>query len=354
MSAPRIRTRTAAAIVAVLAIALGIGVAVLGRASTSPQTARTAATGTAANGIGTPGPAPLTSVTAAPPSAASLLAPTADAKYVGVALPNAAEGLATFTAAAGTSPDLNEVFADLGRPFPTALADKALSQGAYTLVSWMSEGQSPARIASGADDAQLRAFAAGAAAFGWPVLLDFDHEFNGNWYPWGTQAATPGQFVAAWRHIHAVFAAAGASNVLWVWSPNVVNPVPDVSLAAYWPGSQYVDVIGIVGYFTGQLQEDSYADLFGRTEHVVDAFADKPFLITEAGAAQGPDKPGWITDLIAGVRADPRMLGFVYFNEGTAQGKRDDWRLEDDPAAVSAWRAATAGLTIVPLPGEAG
>ena len=70
-----------------------------------------------------------------------------------------------------------------------------------------------------------------------PIALSFGHEMNGNWYPWGTAQTTAAEFVAAWRHIHDVFARAGATNVIWVWNPNVINPVPEVPLKPLWPGN---------------------------------------------------------------------------------------------------------------------
>ena len=321
---------------ATLALAGGVSAAVHGHNASDAAAAR-AATRT------TPGANPLPSSSGARPAPATLLSPHGaylGGKYLGVALPEGGAGLPAFTARSGTRPDLSEVFTNLGEPFPATSAQHARAAGADTLVSLMSMKQSLQQIADGAADAQLRAFADGAKAYAWPVFVDFDHEFNGDWYPWGTQAASPAQFVAAWRHVHEVVEEAGAGNIEWVWSPNVVNPVPDVDLAAYWPGSAYVDVVGIVGYYTDEHGEDSYAALYGHTEQVVDAFAEnKPFLITESGAEQGAQKAAWVTDLLAGVRTDPRMLGLVYFDEGSAQGKREDWTLEDDPSALAAWRA---------------
>jgi beta-mannanase len=49
-----------------------------------------------------------------------------------------------------------------------------------------------------------------------PIAVSFGHEMNGNWYPWGTAHTTAAQFVAAWRHIHDLFARVGATNVIWV------------------------------------------------------------------------------------------------------------------------------------------
>ncbi|MBC3844311.1 hypothetical protein GXW82_41620 [Streptacidiphilus sp. 4-A2] len=41
--------------------------------------------------------------------------------------------------------------------------------------------------------------------------------------------------MAAWQHIHDIFQNEGVSNVIWVWSPNIINPVPSVQLKAYYP-----------------------------------------------------------------------------------------------------------------------
>ena len=54
--------------------------------------------------------------------------------------------------------------------------------------------------------------------------------------------------MAAWRRIHDLFTRAGATNVIWVWNPNDIYPVPQVQLKPYYPGNAYVNWIGITGY----------------------------------------------------------------------------------------------------------
>ena len=46
---------------------------------------------------------------------------------------------------------------------------------------------------------------------------------NGNWFPWseGVNGNQAGEYVTAWRHVHDIFTAVGATNVTWVWCPNV-------------------------------------------------------------------------------------------------------------------------------------
>nr|WP_285320774.1 hypothetical protein [Pseudarthrobacter sp. lyk4-40-TYG-27] len=48
---------------------------------------------------------------------------------------------------------------------------------------------------------------------------------NSNWYPWSEQGNGngPGDYVSACRHVHDVVASTGATNITWVWNPNVPN-----------------------------------------------------------------------------------------------------------------------------------
>ena len=93
-----------------------------------------------------------------------------------------------------------------------------------------SSGDQPAyrlaAIIDGTYDAYIRSWATGMAALPYPVVIRFAHEMNGFWYPWCEQSNgnRPGDYVAAWRHVHDLFADAGAHNVTWLWSPNVTYP----------------------------------------------------------------------------------------------------------------------------------
>ena len=44
---------------------------------------------------------------------------------------------------------------------------------------------------------------------------------NGSWFPWseGVNGNGPGEYVAAWRRVHDIFTAVGATNATWVWCP---------------------------------------------------------------------------------------------------------------------------------------
>ena len=107
-------------------------------------------------------------------------------------------------------------------------------------------------IISGAHDAMIRTRAQAAKRVGQKFFLRWGHEMNGNWYPWdgfhnGANPAATAKYIAAYRHIHDLFVAAGATNVLWVFSPNVDSVPGDAwnQWSNYYPGDSLRRLDGV-------------------------------------------------------------------------------------------------------------
>ncbi len=228
--------------------------------------------------------------------------------------------------------------------FPSGLEQWDIAGGRTPLVSWA--GVSLDAILSGSYDAMIRARADGMKALGAPVFLRWCWEMNGNWYPCdGTHNNTPGttdgpaKFVAAWRHIHDLFAAQGATNVVWVWSPNNDN-VPSVSwnhFTNYYPGDEYVDWVGIDGYNWGSTRSwstwRSFSSLFSS---VYSAYAArKPIMIAETSSAeQGGNKADWITAARATIQSQfPAIAAVMWFDVL----KENDWRVDSSGGSFAAY-----------------
>jgi beta-mannanase len=200
-----------------------------------------------------------------------------------------------------------------------------------------------AGIVRGAHDRYIERWAREIAAYRRPVLLRFAQEMNGRWYPWSESANgnRPGQFVAAWRHVHAIFDRAGASNVRWVWSPVAGNV-----RAEQYPGPRLVDVVGLSGFIADQRVFGgpwrSFATAFGPSLDAVHALAPgKPVSLAEIAAAQtGGDKAAWIAQMFSEIARRPWIRSIVWFNVH----KEADWRIESSRAAQ---RAFAAGLSRV-------
>jgi beta-mannanase len=168
-------------------------------------------------------------------------------------------------------------------------------------------------------------------------MLRFAHEMNGNWYPWSEQrnGNRPGDYVRAWRHVHALFDRVGARNVIWVWSPNIIRAVPGVSLRALYPGDQWVDWVGMVGYGVG---ETTAGATFDPTLAVLRQVTRRPVLITETGAQPGPYKATWTANLFQWLKAHHEVIGFIWFERNKAAGGRADWRFTADSRTLRAFK----------------
>ncbi len=272
---------------------------------------------------------------AAPAAAAPVTLPGQPGTYLG-AYENGAPGsfaaVTRFTSATQARPDVVLYFSGWGEAFQASFAKAAARAGAAPLVQMEPGTVRLAAIASGRYDGYLSSYAEAVRAYRHPVILSFGHEMNGFWYPWGYRHTPPGVFVAAWRHVVRLFRAAGADNVTWLWTVNVIHdaqhgriPSPD----PWWPGSSYVTWVGIDGYYFSP--SGTFAPLFGPTIAAVRELTRDPILVAETAAAPGA-QPAEITDLFQGVHAYG-LLGLVWFD---ARGSRD-WRLRT-PAAIAAFR----------------
>jgi mannan endo-1,4-beta-mannosidase len=271
--------------------------------------------------------------------------PTTPASYLGVfapGFPSSFAGLTAFKQATGSTPDMAMYYSGWYVPFPTAFARTAAASGVVPLVQMDPDGISLAGIASGRNDAYLSSYAEAVRAYRDPVVLSFGHEMNGGWYSWGYGNTSPKVFVAAWQHIVRLFRALGASNVTWMWTVNIINdtqhgkiPKPD----AWWPGGQYVNWVGIDGYYLKPNWQ--FAPLFGPTIADVQELTRDPILIAETGAVQAADQPAKVADLFAGIRSYG-LLGFVWFDSTNELGQ--DFSLAS-PAALAAYRKGAATFT---------
>jgi hypothetical protein len=260
---------------------------------------------------------------------------------IGASAPNAAQ----FQQATGVRPDIVEHYARPGTAFSANFA-----AGAIPLIQLMPYDVSLASIVNGGEDDWLRSYARAVAAYQRAVILGFAPEMNGSWYSWGDRHASPAEYIAAWRHVVTVFRGQGALNVTWLWTVNVAivasanNPSNGVAAATpWWPGAAWVDWVGIDGYF--YRSQETFGIVFGNTLTQIRALTPKPVLISETAIAPAAGKAAKIPGLFARAHA-AGLVGLVWFD---LPGNRD-WLLEDDQAALAAFRAAVALSRNPPAP----
>lgn len=152
-----------------------------------------------------------------------------------------------------------------------------------------------------------------------PILWRPYHENNGDWFWWGgryegqyTTAALYRQLFDRLVNHHQL------KNLIWLWSMDRVSEKPEREHAKYFPGIEYVDVLGLDVY--GNDFAQSYYD------SLVKLSQGKPLALAEVGAPPAPEilekQPLWTYYAIwsgmvrnttkkqyAVVMSSPRMLG---------------------------------------------
>jgi mannan endo-1,4-beta-mannosidase len=260
--------------------------------------------------------------------------PTAPASYLGLysdGVPDSYAGVTSFIRATGVKPNLVSYYSGWFEPFKTSFAETAAKEGAVPLVQMDPTAISIGAIASGKYDAYLTTYAEAVREYHRPVVLSFGHEMNGYWYNWGYQNTPSAVFVAAWRHIVDLFRSEGARNVTWLWTVNIIHKRARVpSPGPWWPGSSYVNWVGIDGYYYNP--SNTFATLFGPTIAAVRELTSDPILIAETAISPAANQPVKLADLFDSIRLYG-LLGFVWFDSSAVF----DWRLSG-PVAISAFR----------------
>ncbi len=225
--------------------------------------------------------------------------------------------------------------------FPSGLEQWDIAGGRIPLITWY--GTKLDDINSGAEDVLIRARAAGVRKLGAPVFIRWGWEMNGDWYPHsGPQNMPdgPAKFIEAWRRIHRLFDEAGATNAVWVWSPNFESKPKAAwnSWRNYYPGDEFVDWVGIDAYNWGTTQRWSgWRSLDDLVKPIYTRFAArKPIMIAETASAEvGGSKARWIHDAARAISRD--LLGvkaLVWFDVD----KETDWRVDSSAHALAAFR----------------
>ncbi|MET7420029.1 cellulose binding domain-containing protein [Dactylosporangium sp. NPDC005555] len=206
-------------------------------------------------------------------------------------------------------------------------------------------------IISGRWDSYIKARGAEFAAVGAPIMVRWGHEFNGNWYPWGivNNNSNPALYVSAYRRVHDLVVAAGATNVQWIWCFGN-GSVPEASYndpAQSYPGDAYVDWVGIDGYNWGYGPSwdptgnhwTNFESMFAGSYTKARTIAPRrPVMIAEVGSSEdGGNKAQWINDMSTALQSGryPDLKLLAYFD----QDKEERWSGTSSSATQTAFTA---------------
>jgi hypothetical protein len=166
-----------------------------------------------------------------------------------------------------------------------------------------------------------------------PVQIRFAHEMNGNWYKW-SQGSTD-DYKANWRRVYGLVKGI-APNVLMNWAPfayNIGKPYDQ-----YYPGDQYVDIVGIDLYVEqpgASMSSTVGGSLFDQIYNTYSG--KKPFMVMETNS--GPRKPtghytnktAYYNDMVGFLQKRPKISGVVIFDENKWDTEGADMSIAKTP-----------------------
>lgn len=253
--------------------------------------------------------------------------------------------LSRFESDLGVKFDSCKWYEDWSDPFFVDIAKKFSNHGCIPEVTWQPQvsgaGVPYDNVIAGQYDAYLDGFIANVKKFNGPVRISLAPEMNSEWAPWGIGANgnTTESHKVFWQYVVNRFRSQGATNVSWIWSPNVRFYGDPCSYAQIYPGDSYVDFVGLDGYNWGATQSwsvwQSFSEVFGASYNELLRLTAKNILIMEIGSTEiGGDKAAWITQMFSDLRNRyPRIQGFTWFSIN----KETDWRIDSSQASKIAF-----------------
>lgn len=153
-----------------------------------------------------------------------------------------------------------------------------------------------------------------------PVIFRPWHEMSGGWFWWGSESCTPEEYRKLYCYtVDQLQQNHHCKNIVWAYSPNTGVD----SFEAYYPGDDYVDVVGtdIYDFDHNNLK---FQKAVRKGLQMVEAFAKKHNKIpafTETGAQTLPD-PTWFTGVLWPVLKEFNM-SYVLFWRNAWDNKKE-------------------------------
>jgi Glycosyl hydrolase family 26 len=212
-----------------------------------------------------------------------------------------------------------------------------VAQGSRLMVSWATGDNRS--IVDGEHDRLIRRQARAIRRLHAPVLLRMRWEMDRP--NLRAEMWSGADYIAAWKHVRAIFAQEKADNVSWVWCPTAEG-FQRGEAAAFYPGDDSVDWT-CVDVYAGTVFQP-IAALMGPFLQWA-AQRPKPIVIGEFGVAKAwgsASRAAWLTDAKRTFKANRQIKAVAYFESDPAgNGPNQQFELAGDKAAFRAFAALT-------------
>ena len=221
----------------------------------------------------------------------------------------------------------------------------AYERGAVNTISWhcanpVSGGNSwdPTRavysiIPGGANHELFKGWLDRVAAFlsslkasdGTPIPVIFRpwHEHTGAGFWWGKGNASQSEFVALWRFtVEYLRDVKVLHNIIWAYSPDMIHISSRSAYLEYWPGDDYVDMLGLDAYDRDGGDYGHKGLQLVRLANVIAKEKNKMFALTETGLENNNPQESsyynqrWWTDMLYRIIKGQRVAFALVWRNG--------------------------------------
>ena len=179
-----------------------------------------------------------------------------------------------------------------------------------------------------------------------PVIFRPWHEHTGAGFWWGKGNASMEEFVALWEYtVKYLRDTKGLHNLIWAYSPDMTHISSRTDYLEYWPGDDYVDILGLDAYDRDGADYGHKCLQLVRLANVIAKEKHKMFALTETGLENNnPEESSyynrkWWTQMLWSVVKNQRVsfalvwrngdlprIGGHYFNAWRGCYSEDDFK----------------------------
>jgi beta-mannanase len=220
------------------------------------------------------------------------------------------KALDTFQTVIGRKVAIVHSFHPWSDAVPSDIDSRIIANGQIDLLSWA--GTDTLSIASGAYDNLIEHTAVAIKNLGAPILLRFRWEMDRP--NLASTVHSPEAYIAAWKHVRAIFTEEGATNAGFVWCP-LATGFANGSAQQYYPGDDQVD------WICADVYPPTPTTTFASMMAPVMQFAAKhprPVIVGEFGVdpAPGDEQADWYDGMAQALQTQPQIKAVVYFSSG--------------------------------------
>lgn len=232
--------------------------------------------------------------------------------------------------------DVILIYNHLGNPLPIDAMNKISNEGRVIELTVQTCYENNTKlfdytpmfdIIEGKLDNEIKELAKEIKGLNTPILFRLNNEMNTDWtsYCGMVNLCDPDIYKQVWQRIYNIFAQEQVNNCIWIFNPNDNNYPPSNwnNFLSYYPGNEYVHMLGITGYNTGTYYAKQNGETWREFSNIYDEIYNKyynifsgfPWIITEfASSSIGGDKAKWITNMFENINKYTNIKVAVWFS----------------------------------------